>query len=281
MAAASEYVQEVEKWRQALEARLKADDGWLTVAGLWWLEKGDTPFGSAANAKIQLPPGNPPIAGFLRFDGQRVQLIPAEGVPLLVNDQPILISTLVNSDAESQSDTITLGDLTLLILKRGDRIGVRLKDKNSKYRREFTHRNWFPVDEKYKVEARFTPYPKPVKRQIPTVLDGVVEDQEAIGTVDFALNGQSLKMEAVKADAGQIWFIFRDKTAGKQTYGAARFLYAPAPKNGKTVLDFNRAYNPPCAFNPFTTCPLPVKQNILPLAIEAGELKYDEHPSKS
>jgi uncharacterized protein (DUF1684 family) len=110
---------------------------------------------------------------------------------------------------------------------------------------------------------------------IPTVLDGVVEEQTAAGTVEFQLLGETHKLEAIAASRGQLWFVFRDQTAGKETYGAARFLYAPPPKNGITVLDFNRAYNPPCAFNPYTTCPLPVKQNILPLAIQAGELKYD------
>lgn len=273
MAATSDYVQDIEKWRGDLESRLKAADGWLTIAGLWWLEKGDATFGSDPAARITLPEG-PKQAGFLRFDGQRVQVIPMPQVPLLVNNQPILNAALLNSDADGPPDIVTIGDTSMWVIKRGERIGIRMRDKNSKLRREFTHRNWFPIQEQYRMEGRYTAYAKPIHRQVPTVLDGVVEDQDAIGTVDFTLNGTPLKLEALKSGT-QLWFVFRDKTSGKQTYGAARFLYAAAPKDGKTVLDFNKAYNPPCAFNPFTTCPLPVKQNIMPIAVEAGELKYD------
>jgi uncharacterized protein (DUF1684 family) len=247
----------------------------LTVAGLFWLTKIDTPFGSDPALPIVLPKDAPRAAGIFRMIERRVQVIPMEGVPILVNDEPILNASLLNSDAKGSPDIVTLGDLSFLVLERGDRIGIRMRDKNSEIRRNFTHRRWFPINPAYRVEAKFTPYKEPVTRMIPTVLDGVVEEQTAAGTVEFQLLGETHKLEAIAASRGQLWFVFRDQTAGKETYGAARFLYAPPPKNGITVLDFNRAYNPPCAFNPYTTCPLPVKQNILPLAIQAGELKYD------
>lgn len=257
-----------------MEARLKGDDGWLAVAGLFWLQEGDTRFGSDPKLPIVLPAGQPKLAGFFRLIGGRVQVIPMQDAAFLVNGDPVLNASLLNSDAEGKPDVVNMGDVSLYVIQRGDRIGIRMKDKNSKIRREFTHRNWFPIDSQYRVEAKYAPYPKPIQRRIPTVLDGVVEDQEAVGTVSFTLNGQVLKLEAVK-DNNELWFVFRDKTANKQTYGAARFLYAAMPKNGRTVLDFNKAYNPPCAFNPYTTCPLPVKENILPIEITAGELKYD------
>jgi hypothetical protein len=275
MAADDPYGAEIQAWRDSMERSLKSDDGWLTVAGLFWLTKLDTQFGSDASMPIRLPEGYPKAGGIFRTIERRVQVIPFDGIPVLVNGEPILNASLLNSDAKGTPDLVTLGDVTLYVIERGPRIGVRMKDKNSEIRKNFTHRKWFAIDPAYRVDAKFTPYKEPVKRMIPTVLEGVVEEQEAVGTVDFMLKGERLTLEAVSAAKGQLWFVFRDKTAGTQTYGAARFLYAPPSKNGATTLDFNKAYNPPCAFNPYTTCPLPVKQNILPVAIEAGELKYD------
>lgn len=274
MAAGTDYNSEILKWREEMEIRLKSDTGWLTITGLNWLEQGDTKFGSDPSSTIVLPEGYPKLAGFFRLINDRVQVIPMQNVALLVNEEPVLNASLLNPDTDGKPDMVNMGDITMYVIKRGDRLGIRTKDKNSKIRREFTHRNWFPIDSKYRVDARYIPYAKPVQRVIPTVLDGVVEEQEAVGTVDFTLNGHALKLEAIKSE-NQLWFVFRDQTANKQTYGAARFLYAALPKNGRTVLDFNKAYNPPCAFNPYTTCPLPVKQNILPIEIPAGELKYD------
>ncbi len=273
--AGDSYIEEVEKWRQQSEERLKSDDGWLTVSGLHWLRQTDTKFGSAKDLPIRLPDGYPPIAGIFRVISGRVQVIPMEGVPLLVNGEPVLNASLLTPDTEGQPDVVRLRDISLSVIQRGDRIGIRMRDKNSEFRRSFTAKKWFPVDARYRVSSHFTPYPKPITRRVPTVLEGVEEDQEAIGMVEFVLNGQTLKLEALQANPREIWFVFRDKTAGKQTYPAARFVYAPNPKGGRTTLDFNKAYNPPCAYNPYTTCPLPVKQNILPVAIEAGELKYE------
>lgn len=272
--AADAWTAEIDAWRAAAERRLKAEDGWLTVAGLHWLTPGEVKFGSDETLPIVLPSGSPKHSGTFLFDGRTVRMRPAPGVAIRVNGKPAAKEQVVKSDHGGPSDAITLGDVTLLVIQRGPRTGIRIKDKNGRYRREFTRRNWFPVDAAYRVEAKYTPYPAPVKRMVPTVLEGVVEEQEGIGTVAFTLQGQKLKLEALRTTAGQIWFVFKDSTAGKQTYAAARFLYAMAPKDGRTTLDFNKAYNPPCAFNPYTTCPIPVKQNVLPVAIEAGELKY-------
>ncbi len=275
MAAGDPYSSEIQKWRDEMETSLKADDGWLTVAGLFWLSKVDTPFGADPTLPIVLPAGSPKAAGIFRMIDGRVQVIPFDGVPLLVNGEPVLNASLLNPDTEGKADMVTLGDLTLYVLKRGDRLGIRMKDRNSALRREFTGRKWFPIDPAYRVDARYTAYAAPEKRKVPTVLEGVVEEHEAIGMVQFALKGETQKLEALAGSRGQLFLVLRDKTAGKQTYGAARFLYAPPPVKGVTLLDFNKAYNPPCAFNPYTTCPLPAKQNILGIAIEAGELKYD------
>lgn len=275
-AADDAYRADIENWRAGMEKTLKGEEGWLTVAGLFWLSPGEARVGSAADSTIVLPPPAPAFAAIMRFDGERVRLAPMANVPITVGDQPILNEVLLNSDANGPADVVRLGDISFFVIKRGDRYGIRVKDKNSKIRRDFTHRNWFPVKPEYRVEGRFVAYAKPITRRIPTVLEGVVEDHEAMGTIDFTLNGTPWKLEAVKNNATTYQIVFKDKTAGKETYGAARFLVVPIPgKDGKVTVDFNKAYNPPCAFNPYTTCPLPVKQNVMPMAVEAGELKYD------
>lgn len=274
MAADTNYSLEIEKWREEMETSLKSEDGWLTISGLTWLEPGDTKFGSDPAGPIVLPEPLPKLIGFFRMFENRVQVIPVNDALLLVNGDPVLNSSLLNSDVKGKPDIVDLGDVTMNVIERGDRIGIRVRDLNNPLRRNFTHRNWFSVDPSYRVVARYKAYPEPILRRVPTVIAGVVEELEAVGTASFHLQGTAFTLEALK-DSNQLWFVFRDQTANKQTYGAGRFLYAALPKNGKTVLDFNKAYNPPCAFNPYTTCPLPVKQNILPIEITAGELKYD------
>ncbi len=276
MGADKNYQLEIENWRQEMEDTLKAEDGWLSISGLYWLQPGDNSFGKDKTNQIVLEGDYPALTGIFRMHERRVQVIPAGNTILLVNGDPVLNSSLLLSDVESNGkpDVVDLGNITMTIIERGDRIGVRIRDINSPYRKNFTHRSWFPVDPAYRVEAQYQAYPKSVVRNVPTVLDGVTEELEAVGTVTFRLHGTMHKLEVLRAEE-KLWFVFRDKTAGHQTYGAARFLYADLPKKGKTVLDFNKAYNPPCAFNPYTTCPLPDKQNILPVEITAGELKYD------
>jgi len=160
----------------------------------------------------------------------------------------------------------------MFVIKRGDRYAVRLRDKNSRLRREFTRRTWFPVDEKLRVIAQWIPYDPPKQMPGPNIL-GETEQEPCPGVAVFRLSGAEYRLEPVLED-GRLFFIFKDRTAGKQTYPAGRFLYADARPDGTVVLDFNRAYNPPCAFTPYATCPLPPRHNQLPVSIEAGELTY-------
>jgi uncharacterized protein len=152
-----------------------------------------------------------------------------------------------------------------------------VRDKNNPLRKAFTGTKWFPVSAAYRVEGTFTPYEKPKVIEVPNIL-GDIDRMPIPGIVTFTLNGQEHKLEPV-AEPGdpQFWFIFRDLTSQKETYPAARFLYASAPVNGRMILDFNKAQNPPCAYNPYTTCPLPAEQNRLRTRIEAGEKRYDGH----
>jgi uncharacterized protein (DUF1684 family) len=187
------------------------------------------------------------------------------------NGRPVS-SLEMRPDTTGSPDVIAIGELTMHVIQRGDRYGIRLKDKNSKLRREFTGLRWFPVDPSYRVVARFIPQDPPELISVPNVL-GDTTKRPSPGYVVFTLDGKECRLHPVSSN-GELFFIFRDLTAGKETYGGGRFLYAEGPKDGKVILDFNVAYNPPCALNPYTTCPLPPLQNHLSVQIAAGEKAY-------
>jgi uncharacterized protein (DUF1684 family) len=171
---------------------------------------------------------------------------------------------------------VKVGRLSLFAIKRGDRYGIRLKDPESEYRRNFTGLQYYPVRTAYKVTGKFVPQP----RKIPILnIIGQTEQMECPGYVEFRLQGKVLHLFPVleEPDAKELFYIFKDLTSGKETYGAGRFLYSGMPEKGKVVLDFNKAYNPPCAFTPYATCPLPPADNRLSVRVEAGEKKYGSH----
>lgn len=267
------YRQMIEKWRQEREERLKADDGWLTVAGLFFLQEGENRVGSDPVNDIVLPSG-PPEIGVFEYRGGKLTARIKEGVTVLQHGKPVRTATF---RVGSQQDALVIGDLSLWMHYSGDRHAIRVRDKNSPLRRTFTGCKWFPIDEKYRVTGRFVPYPAPKPVKFPNIL-GDYEAYDALGIVEFTLDGQTYRMEGVAsgpASARRLFFVFRDMTSGKESYPAARFLYADLPKEGnQVVLDFNQAYNPPCAFNPYTTCPLPPEMNRLRVRIPAGEMNY-------
>ena len=235
------YVTEIEQWRQKREASLKASDGWLTLTGLHWLREGRN-----------------------QIEGQEFSLR---------GDRVVYAGKVLRPD--TPEDGIAVGSKTLLVIKRGDRFAIRVRDQRSPFRKEFAGLTWYPVQPAYRVEARWIPYSSPQKRSVATVVN-VDEQYESPGVAEFTLQGQKLRLEPVLSE-GQYFFIFKDRTAGKTTYPAGRFLYAEPARDGRVILDFNKAYNPPCAFTPYATCPLPRKENHLPVAIEAGEKNYGGH----
>ena len=168
---------------------------------------------------------------------------------------------------------VAIGPLTLYVHYSGPRLAIRLRDRDSELRRSFTGLRWFPVDESYRVRGRYVPHGEPRTVELSNIL-GDIEPARSSGSVVLTVGGKELRMTAID-QGGRLWFIFRDLTSGRETYPAARFLYADPPaEDGYTTVDFNRAYNPPCAFNPYTTCPLPPRENRLPVRIEAGERDY-------
>jgi hypothetical protein len=268
--SSSDYHRSVESWRAEREARLKADDGWLTLVGLHWLQEGINRVGGGPTAEVPLPQGSPGI-GTIHFSAGTARFTPATGVDVRINGRPA--RTQVLRPQPGNYDVVTTGTVTMFVIRRGDRYGVRVRDANSAQRREFAGLRWYPIREDYRVTARFIPHPKPTAMMIANVL-GAVEPWPTPGTVVFTLDGREVTLHPVLdgPDATELFFIFRDGTTGSETYPGGRFLYAAMPANGVVVLDFNKAESPPCAFTAFATCPLPPKENSLPVRIEAGEL---------
>lgn len=268
---------EIAQWRAAREASLRSETGWLTLVGLFWLRAGENRFGSAKDGVVVLDaPGVPADAGSFLLDGDKVRVTSRAGAALTLDGVPVGDREL-RTDAGGKPDVLRLGRLSFYVIRRGERFGVRVKDPEAATRVQFRGLEHFAADPAWRVEARFVPFPKPVEITVPTAI-GDVEKSQAKGRLEFTRKGRALSLVPfVDDESGSLFIVFRDATSGATTYGAGRFLDADAPRDGKVILDFNRAYNPPCAFTPFATCPLPPRENRLPLAVEAGEKKYGDH----
>jgi uncharacterized protein (DUF1684 family) len=286
------YRAEIDSWRLSREARLKADDGWLTLAGLFWLKPGANRFGADGANDIVLPvhesrPRPPSQAGTFTLDKGTVTVEVAHGVIATLNGNPVTrVGLRSDADADAHArgggpDILALGSLTFQVIARQGRLAVRLKDGQSAARQKWHGLRYYPTKPSLRVIARFIPHPKPVAITVPNVL-GYSESLPSPGTAVFEIDGRQMRLDPVIESPGdqQLFFIFRDRTAGKTTYASGRFLYADPPRDGHVVLDFNKAYNPPCAFTAYATCPLPPDQNRLSIPIEAGELLYEHHSPK-
>ncbi len=270
------YEKEIAAWRATREAGLRKPDGWLTLIGLFWLEEGDNRFGSGAGNKVVFPAGSAPeVAGTFTRHGKEVTVAAAPGAALTHDGKPVTTLSLTPG-ADGRPVGLELGSLRFFIIGRGDRLGVRVKDTKSTTLAAFRGLDDYPIRPDWRVEARFEP--AEASRKIPIVnILGQIEDTPSPGTVVFEKDGKTYRIDALSGgDDGSLFLIFGDQTNGRDTYGAGRFLDADAPKGGHLVVDFNKAYNPPCAFTSFATCPLPPKQNKLAIAVEAGERKYGD-----
>jgi hypothetical protein len=266
--AGSTYKDEIADWRTKHEAGLKKNDGWLSVAGLFWLHEGPNAVGSDPKSDVVLPAAAPKRAGMLLFHAGKVSFEPADKG--FAGKHGAL-----RIDSDGRPDLVEIAGIQLTVIRRGEKTGVRLRDPNAATRRDFPGLKWFPADESWRVKAKWTSYTEPKTIAITNVL-GMTDQEPSPGYAEFTLHGQKLRLEPVLED-NELFFIFKDQTSGKSTYGAGRFLYADLAKNGEVVLDFNKAENPPCAFTAFATCPLPPRQNALAVPIEAGELNFGHH----
>lgn len=269
------YRQEIEQRRADREARLRSPEGWLSLVGLFWLAEGENSFGSGPGNDLVFPQPAPQKAGRVVLDGASVRLFVHPGVEMTRSGRRF-DETILLDDTGGSPDVLQMGRLSFHLIRRGERRGLRVKDPESPALRRFSGLSFYPVDADYRIDGRFQPYETPREVTVATVT-GEGAAMLAAGRVEFSLQGRTHQLEALVYDPAdtRLFLIFKDSTSGKETYGAGRYLYADV--DGDTVnLDFNLAYNPPCAFTPFATCPLPPRGNRLEVPVSAGE-KYDEH----
>jgi uncharacterized protein (DUF1684 family) len=264
------YQQSFEKWKGDLVEDLKQE--WLPLAGLFWLKPGENSFGTDAKNAIVFPKG-PAHAGSFTLQGQVVTVKLAPGVNAVIAGKPATTAELQPDTADNPT-VIELGNLRFHAIIRGERVGIRLKDLDSDAVRQFRGAQFFPLDLSYRVTASFLPSDGKQTVDVPNVL-GDVSPTPIAGTAVFKLNGQELRLTDLGGDAAKgLFFVFSDPTSKTDTYPGGRFLKTDPVTDGTVVLDFNRAYNPPCAVTPYATCPLAPKENRLSVAIPAGE-EYD------
>ena len=279
------WQKEIDVWREGHKAELLKPDGWLALVGLEWLGPGDTSVGSASDNKIRLASG-PAHLAILHLDGEAVTLNPPEGgfpPGFLVAGAPAKPQSLrAEGNKDKLAPRLTIGDLSMYVIRREARFALRIKDAHSPAIVGFHGLKWYAPDQSYQVAAKWIPY-SPQKTITLATLVGTNYDQPVPGAAEFTLAGKTFRLEPVLEDpaVAKLFFILRDRTSTSTTYGACRFLYTGFPTNGldkpgELVLDFNRLENPPCAYTPFSTCPLPPPGNRLPIPLPVGEQRYHD-----
>ena len=275
MTKISSYKETILKERREREKRFKnTERGWLGLVGLYWLRDGENRVGSAPDNDIILPSIAPGHIGIVQYNNGVATFRAARGVPIYCNGKQVTLKTLV-ADIYEDVDFLQFGDLTLVLLERADRHLIRVWNKQSKLRKGFTGFKQYPVNPKYQIEAKYTDYDTPKLISIQDVIE-IYHETPFQGYVTFEIDGEEHRLEA-RVDEDEVMRLdFKDATNGDTTYIGGRFLIAEMPKDGKIIVDFNQAYNPPCAYTDYATCPLPPLENRLPIRIEAGEKAYRE-----
>lgn len=275
---AQDYEREIQAWRQSRLLRLTAPDGWLSLIGKTFLEPGvASKVGSAAaDGGVMLPAGAPAELGTIELQAKSVRFTPASPLGLRIRRsgsaeaEPLTDPVELTSDARGPADRLLCGDLVLDVMERGDQFAVRVRDVSRAYP-EFAGIEYFPIAPEWRVAARLEPYSP--EKAIDLMYDGGIEQAYfSPGAAVFEKDGVEYRLDPVyESDRKRLWIVFGDPTNRDQSYGAGRFLYAPLPRDGRVILDFNQAFSPPCAFSSFVACPLPPFQNRLSVRVEAGE----------
>lgn len=282
LAAATDEQAGVMQWRAQRIAALTSDTGWLSLVGLLWLKDGDNSFGrSPGNALVLDNPALAGSAGTFVVKDHAVRFLAAAGAGITHHGEPVT-SLDLTTDAAGEPTVLSSGSLRFFVIERAGKLGVRIRDVDSPRRRAFQGLEYFPISDAWNITARYEPY-VPV-RHIPIVnILGMQEQAVSPGAIVFTRDGQEWRLDAVleSPQDTQLFIMFADATSGHETYGGGRFMYIPLPEGNTAVVDFNKAYNPPCALNDFATCPLPPYQNRLKLRVDAGELTYRGAPGHS
>jgi uncharacterized protein (DUF1684 family) len=275
-AVADTPTQIAEKWRAKHETDYRRD--WVSIAGLHPLKDGANTAGSAAKNDIVLPESLPARLGTFVLNAGKVRFQPEKNAPVKLKDQPVTGAIDLKDDGAPGADELTVGDVRLVVHLSGTTRSLRVRDPNGPLAKGFLGFAWFPIDLEYRVVGRFIRDAEPKPMRVPNTL-GDLDEYKTEGVVEFQLGGQTLRLRPFTTRPKRFYFVFRDASSGQETYETARFLYADLADDGTSVLDFNQAYNPPCAFNPFTTCPIPLPENRLSVKILAGERAYPAHPT--
>ena len=270
---AGSYESQIEAWRAQRVERLKAPNGWLSLIGLHWLKEGKNTVGADKGNDIVLAAG-PAKLGTITLTKGKATIDLVTGTGATVDGKGQKTAVLLDDTSEKPT-TVAFGSASFYVIDRNGKKGLRVKDSNAQTRTHFVGIDYYPIDPKWRVEAKWVEYKPPHTLEIPNVL-GQIDKMPVPGKAVFERDGKKYELLPVleETDAKELWFIFADKTSAKETYGGGRFLYADMPKDGKVIIDFNKAYNPPCAFTPHATCPLAPPENRLAIPVTAGEKKY-------
>jgi hypothetical protein len=261
----------IEAWRTEHEESYTRN--WVPIEGLHFLKDGTQSAGSAPDNDVVLIAVLPERLGTFTVTGDEVTFAPEPGAAITINGRPATSAMVLRDDGEDEPDVIEANGASVVVHPSGTRLSLRVRDPNGERARTFQGFDWFPISRDYRVLGRFVADATP--RSLPVVNTfGDVDAYETEGSVEFVLNGERLRLRPFTTEPGRFYFVFNDASSGAETYEAARFLYSDLEEDGTTVLDFNEAYNPPCSFNPFTTCPIPLPENRMPIKVLAGEKKY-------
>ena len=270
-----EYENSVLKWRQEVDTNLRRENGWLALAGLFWLRKGTNLIGSDPESDILLPKRAPARLGTFEFDGNNVTLKVESSLPVEVNGVPTT-SALLDADQEDVPSFLTFHDMRMVVVRRSKGVGIRVWDNTREARRTFPTREWYPVKEEFRVPAIYIRYETPKVVKMPDIL-GAILDEPMQGYLSFELKGKKHELIVEELPDRRLFVQFMDLTNGNPTYPSGRYHYTDAHENGKVFIDFNKAYSPPCAFTEYATCTFPPQENHLNVAIQAGEIFPGNH----
>ena len=268
------YRKQIDDWRAKRVERLKAPNGWLSLVGLEWLKEGANTIGSAKDNAIVIAKAPPHLGTVVLDRGRATISLDPRARDAKIDGESKPGAELVD-DSQEKPTTVSFGSANFYLIKRDDKFGLRIKDTAAPTRTHFVGIDKFDIDPSWRIEAKWEAYDPPHEIEQGNIL-GQIEKAVVPGAAVFEHDGKTYRVEPIIENPGDtdLFLVFADRTSGKETYGAARFLYAAAPKDGKVLLDFNKAYNPPCAFTPYATCPLPTQQNRLDVRVTAGEKKY-------
>ena len=273
--ANNEYENSILKWRQEVENNLRRENGWLALAGLFWLRKGTNVIGSGSESEIRLPLRAPSRLGTFEFDGNNVTLNVEADLPVEVNGVATT-TALLDADQEDVPSFITFDNMRMVVVRRSKGVGIRVWDNARDERRTFPPREWYPVKEELRIPAAYIRYQSPKIVKMPDIL-GAILDEPMQGYVSFQLSGKTHELIVEELPDRRLFVQFMDLTNGNPTYPSGRYHYTDAHDNGQVFIDFNKAYSPPCAFTEFATCTFPPQENRLDVAIEAGEIFPSNH----